>query len=227
MNIQGILKTTLLDYPGKVACTIFCGGCNFRCPYCHNSSLIPITAAKYTEEEILVFLEKRKGVLDGVCISGGECLLQEDLVEFIRKIKSMGYLVKIDTNGYCWTKLKYLIDEHLIDYVAMDLKNSLSKYTITTGRQGNLEPIQRAVELLLENKIPYEFRTTVVKNYHTTEDFEEIGKWIQGASAYYIQNYRENEEVLVKGLEGFSKEELEEFANIMRKYVAHVEIRGI
>lgn len=228
MNIQGILKTTLLDYPGKVACTIFCGGCNFRCPYCHNSSLISFdNAPNYTEEEILAFLKKRQGVLDGVCISGGECLLQEDIIGFVRRIKELGYLIKIDTNGYAWGKLKLLIEEDLIDYVAMDIKNCKKKYESTSGRMGSIEAIERCIELLKSSTIPYEFRTTVVKEFHTKEDIEEIGRWLQGANAYYIQNFKDSEGVPRHDLTGFTKEELEEFAEIARRYIDYVEIRGV
>ncbi|MBE6113665.1 MAG: anaerobic ribonucleoside-triphosphate reductase activating protein [Erysipelotrichaceae bacterium] len=228
MNIQGLLKTTLLDYPGKVACTLFCAGCNFHCPYCHNSSLISFdSVSNYTEEEVLAYLKKRQGILDGVCISGGECLLQEGLVEFIRKVKELGYLVKIDTNGYAWAKLKQLIDEGLVDYVAMDIKNCKDKYGITSGRIGSIEAIERCVELLMHSTIPYEFRTTVVKGYHTVEDMEEIGRWLQGADAYFIQNFKESEGVLTPRLEGFEKDELERFAEIVRRYIKRVEIRGL
>ncbi len=199
MNIQGFQKMTLLDYPEKVACTVFTGGCNFRCPFCHNASLVSDINLKseFSEEEILDFLQKRQGVLDGVCITGGEPLLQPDIKEFITKIKGLGFKVKLDTNGSFPDKLKELIDEDLIDYVAMDIKNSKGKYLMTAGVTKDIMPsIEKSIKILLENKVDYEFRTTVTAQHHTAEDIENIAKWIAGAKKYFIQGFVDSGEIL-------------------------------
>lgn len=201
MNIQGFQKMTLLDYPQRVACTVFTGGCNFRCPFCHNASLVTDINLKsaFSEDEILDFLKKRQGVLDGVCITGGEPLLQPDIKQFIIKIKSLGYKVKLDTNGSFPEKLKELIDEKLIDYVAMDIKNAKEKYPITAGITNDIMPsIEKSVKILLENRVEYEFRTTVTAQHHTVEDIENIAKWIKGAKKYFIQGFVDSGEILGK-----------------------------
>ena len=199
MNIQGFQKMTLLDYPERVACTVFTGGCNFRCPFCHNASLVTDINLKsaFSEEEILSFLKKRQGILDGVCITGGEPLLQPDIKQFIIKIKSLGFKVKLDTNGSFPDKLKELIDEKLVDYVAMDIKNSKEKYLITAGVTKDIMPfIEKSVKILLENRVDYEFRTTVTAQHHTVEDIENIAKWIKGAKRYFIQGFVDSGEIL-------------------------------
>ncbi len=199
MNIQGFQKMTLLDYPERVACTVFTGGCNFRCPFCHNASLVTDINLKsaFNEEEILSFLEKRQGILDGVCITGGEPLLQPDIKQFIIKIKSLGFKVKLDTNGSFPDKLKELIDENLVDYVAMDIKNSKEKYLITAGVTKDIMPsVEKSVKILLENRVDYEFRTTVTAQHHTVEDIENIAKWIKGAKRYFIQGFVDSGEIL-------------------------------
>ena len=192
MNIQGLQKMTLLDYPGKIAATVFTGGCNFRCPYCHNASLVlhAEDAQDIPEEDFFAFLSKRIGLLDGVCISGGEPLLQEDIRRFISEIKSLGFLVKLDTNGSFPSKLKELVSSGLIDYVAMDIKNFPAGYARTAGTTVDvLSKIEKSVDFLLGNPVKYEFRTTVVKGFHTKEDFIAIGKWIQGAQRYFLQSF--------------------------------------
>ena len=230
MQIHGLNKTTLLDYPEHVAATVFTGGCNFCCPFCHNGDLV-LHAKEYptiSEEEVLTFLQKRKNILSGVCITGGEPTLQPDLPEFIGKMKDMGYLVKLDTNGYRPEVLRKLLEANLLDYVAMDIKNSKEKYDTTVGK-GNLDikRIEDSVSILLEGRISYEFRTTVVRELHTSEDFEAIGSWIQGTGAYFLQSYRDNENVIQKGFSAYSKEELESFVNLLKKYVTRVELRGM
>jgi pyruvate formate lyase activating enzyme len=192
MTIHGFQKMTLLDYPGKVACTLFTAACNFRCPFCHNAGLVTKidTAERIDEEEIFSYLKKRQGILDGVCITGGEPTLQKDLPEFIRAIRALGYDVKLDTNGTSPDLLKALIDEGLVDYVAMDVKNAPEKYPLTVGLADyDITPIQRSIDLLLEGRVDYEFRTTVVAEYHTPEDIASIARWIEGAPRYFLQPF--------------------------------------
>lgn len=230
MKICGINKTTLLDYPGKVACTVFLGGCNFRCPFCQNSSLVlhPETQPEYSQEEFFSFLEKRKGILEGVCITGGEPSLSHDLGNFLQKIKSMGYPVKLDTNGSHPTLLKNLIKDKLVDMIAMDIKTSPACYSVLTGiSQPDLSSLYNSVELLKNGSIDYEFRTTVVKELHTEQDFCEIGTWLKGAKAYYLQAYRDSEEVLQPGFSSYSREQLEHFRSILLQTIPFVGIRGI
>ena len=233
MLLCGLQKTTLLDFPGHVACTIFTGGCNFRCPYCQNSELVldPAAFPKLSEEEVMTFLKRRKGILEGVCITGGEPTLQPDLPEFIRKIRELGYLVKLDTNGYRPEVLQSLLEEGLLDYVAMDVKASREKYERTVGVPSvDLSRLDRSISLLMgQDKIPYEFRTTVVKGLHDLADFEEIGKWLAGARVLFLQGYRESENVLDPSLcmGSYELTELECMAEKARKYIARVEVRGV
>lgn len=231
MEIHGFLKTTLLDYPGKVACTIFFGGCNFRCPYCHNGDLVlsPKDLPTIPKEEILSHLKKRQGILDGVCITGGEPTLQPELTSFLTEIKNLGYEIKLDTNGSNPQILKSLCEKRLVDYVAMDIKHAPSHYKeICNSSSFTMEAIQESVSYLLSNRISYEFRTTVVRELHTPEDFREIGGWIAGAAAYYLQPYRESEQVIHPVFSSYNLKELEEIRNILLKdYLSHVEIRGM
>lgn len=230
MKICGLQKTTLLDFPGHVAATIFTGGCNFRCPFCHNSGLLPAwTPEVYSEEDILSILKKRRGVLEGVCITGGEPTLQPDLEDFIRKIRSLGFLVKLDTNGYRPALLKELCRKGLLDYVAMDIKAGPKHYPQATGVPGlKLELIEESIRFLLEGSIPFEFRTTAVRGLHTQEDFRQIGPWIAGCPRYFIQNFADNGEVLFpEAFEGFDKGELEGFARIVHPFVGEAKLRGI
>lgn len=230
MKIQGLQKLTLLDYPEKVACTVFFAGCNFRCPFCHNASLVvnipPV--GEMTEEEFFSFLKKRQGILDGVCITGGEPLLQSEIEEFIRKIKDLGYAVKLDTNGSFPDKLKMLVEKGLVDYVAMDIKNCPDTYAVTAGVQTlDIEAIQKSVAYLKERHVPYEFRTTVVKNYHTKEGFEKIGQWIQGTERYFLQNFVDSGDLIGKNTTGCSEEEMKEFLAVVQKYVPEAKLRGM
>lgn len=230
MNIQGLTKTTLLDYPGHVAATIFVGGCNFVCPFCHNGSLVlqPASSAIISEEELFAFLNKRKSILTGVCITGGEPTLQPDLISLIRKIKALGYLVKLDSNGYRPEVLASLLDEHLLDYVAMDIKGSPDNYALYSGLSTlDLERIKSSVTLLMKSTIPYEFRTTAVKGLHKTLDFTDIASWIAGCHSYFIQNYTHSDGVIQPGFESFLPEELEEFLALVKPYIPNVIIRGV
>lgn len=196
MIIGGFQKLTLIDYPGKIATTVFTVGCNFRCPFCHNPELV-VETQNFTslrdgmEKEFLDFLKKRKDKLEGVCITGGEPTIQPDLIDFIKKIKKLGFLVKLDTNGMRPDVLKKLLDQKLIDFVAMDIKNSLERYNETNGAKTDLDRIKLSVEMIMNGRIPYEFRTTVVPGIHKRGDFKKIAKWLKGAKTYYLQEYRE------------------------------------
>lgn len=230
MQIHGFAKTTLLDYPRHVASTIFTGGCNFRCPFCQNGDLVlhPAEVPLIPETEILETLEKRRSIIDGVCITGGEPTLQSDLKDFIIKLKDMGFLVKLDTNGYRPEVLEELLHEHLLDYVAMDIKNCPEKYPMTCGiSHTDMAKIDHSVQLLLQKTIPFEFRTTVVRQFHTKEDFEKIGQWIQGADAYYLQSYQDSDRVISPGFSPYSKEELLEIQQLLLPYIPTVELRGV
>lgn len=215
MLVLGLTKTTLLDYPGKVAATIFTGGCNFRCPYCHNSGLIELkdNCEVIDEDQIMSFLDKRKGIIEGVCISGGEPTLHPDLPNFVEEIRKKGYKIKLDTNGSNPQMLEKLIDEKLIDYVAMDIKNSKSKYAITTGgSKEDIIKVEKSLGILLSNKVDYELRTTVVRQFHDLDDLLDIAKWIEGCSTWYIQSYKDSENVYKQGLSAYSSEELKDMA---------------
>lgn len=230
MRIQGLQKLTLLDYPEHTACTVFTAGCNFRCPFCHNASLvvdIPKEASA-SEEEFFSFLEKRIGILDGVCVSGGEPLLQQDIEQFIRKIKDMGYAVKLDTNGSFPDKLIGLVERGLVDYVAMDIKNCLASYAITAGLEVlEVAAVKKSVSYLKEGHVPYEFRTTVVKHYHSKESFEEIGTWLAGADKYFLQNFVDSGDLIGKNTRGCSEEEMREFLHVVQKYIPNAKLRGM
>ena len=229
MKICGLQKTTLLDFPGHVAATIFTGGCNFRCPFCHNSDLLGNDAPPaFTEEEVLSFLSKRSGILEGVAITGGEPTLQPDLESFIRRIRSIGLQVKLDTNGYRPDVLKSLCEQGLVDYVAMDIKTCKERYPLLAGIPSiQMEPIEESVDYLKSCHIPYEFRTTVVKELHRSEDFLSIGRWLQGAEAYYLQSYQESEGVISPVFSACSKEELEGFQSLLLPFIPNTSLRGV
>jgi pyruvate formate lyase activating enzyme len=229
MKVFGLQKLTLLDYPEKVACTVFTGGCNFRCPFCHNASLVTHIDpnAVMEEEEFFKFLKKRQGILDGVCVSGGEPLLQEDIEQFIEKIKMLGFLVKLDTNGSFPDTLKRLVKGKKVDYVAMDIKNSKEHYGMTAGdAKVPLDKVEESAAFLMEGLVPYEFRTTVVKELHTKEDFRAIGKWLSKDSPYFLQNFVDSGDIIGERFSAYSKAELEEFAGILRQTIDKVELRG-
>lgn len=230
MIIDGFEKLTLLDYPENIACIIFTRGCNLRCPFCHNSSILEFSneTSKITEKEIFDYLEKRKNILDGVCITGGEPLLQPDIKEFIKKIKNLNLKVKLDTNGTNYLKLKELLDENLLDYIAMDIKNVYEKYPITTGIKNlDIENIKKSIALLKKSKVEYEFRTTIVKNFHTFEDIENLCKLVGKDSNYYIQNFISSDNVLEKKLESFSNEDLEKLKEFLNNNYNNVKIRNM
>lgn len=230
MHIAGINKNTLLDYPGKVAATVFTGGCNLRCLFCQNSSLVDGLIPEIKEEDVIAFLEKRRSVLSGVCISGGEPTLQPDLAGFIDKIRSLGYDVKLDTNGTMPDILRKLADEKLLNYIALDIKTGRKKYRELCNVDVDLESINESVELLLNGNFPdYEFRTTVVAEYFDKEDATDIGKWLAGGRRYFLQNFVDtNTSFVGRGvLHGQTKEEIESYADILRKTISEVSLRGI
>lgn len=230
MRIAGLQKLTLLDFPGKVACTMFTAGCNFRCPFCQNASLVlpEKFGQPFSEEEILSFLRKRQGVLDGVAITGGEPMLHADLPDFLRKIRELGFLVKLDTNGSFPDRLAEVLEEGLVDYVAMDVKNAPDRYAETVGLTAmDLTAIDRSRSLLMEGKVDYEFRTTVVKGLHTKESLLDAARWIEGAKAWYLQQYRSSGEILNDfGLDAFEETEMRAFADAAAPYVP-TQVRGI
>lgn len=230
MHFCGMNKTTLLDYPGHVAATLFTGGCNMRCPFCQNSVLVlaPQKQPEISEQDVLAFLRRRRGILEGVCITGGEPTLQNDLEDFIRRVREMEYLIKLDTNGYRPQILRHLLEEELLDYVAMDIKASKERYGIACGLAGvELNRIEESVELLKTSSIPYEFRTTVVKGIHSPEEFTAIGRWLQGSRAYYLQNFRDSGQVMQPGFAEFERAELEEMRESVAQYVPRTELRGL
>ena len=221
---------TLLDFPGKVACTVFTGGCNFRCPFCHNALLVTKLPEKpdYSEDEILIFLEKRTGLLDGVAITGGEPLLNPDIADFIRKIRSMGYAVKLDTNGSFPERLKAIVGEGLVDYVAMDIKNRKEKYAETIGLKNlDLSKIEESVEFLKSGAVDYEFRTTVVEQFHTVEDIRAAAEWISSAKRYFLQNFVDSGELICEEVSGVDKETMLKMKSAAADFVPQTEIRGI
>lgn len=230
MQIHGFQKTTLLDYPEHVAATIFLGHCNFRCPFCHNKDLV-LAANEMPlidSNEIFSFLQKRSGILDGVCITGGEPTLSDGLTDFISKIKDIGLKVKLDTNGSHPDVIKYLVTNNLLDYVAMDIKSSLKQYPKVCGINSvDLDNVKESVSYLMSQSLPYEFRTTVIKELHTFEDILEIGHWIKGCRAYYLQPYLDSEQVIQPGFNSYSKKELINLQSQLKNYIDHVEIRGI
>ncbi|MEG1805868.1 MAG: anaerobic ribonucleoside-triphosphate reductase activating protein [Clostridia bacterium] len=230
MKIHGLNKLTLLDYPTKTACTVFTGGCNFRCPFCQNASLVldPESQPTTPEEEFFDFLKSRKNILEGVCITGGEPTLSSDLPEFIAKIKAEGMAVKLDTNGNNFEMLKKLVDEKLVDYVAMDVKNSLPRYAKTIGLETfDTTNIEKSVEFLKTCGIDYEFRTTIAVELQNENAMEKIGQLVDGASKFFLQRYRDGGDMVGAIMTPPSLETLQKFKAIMEKYVRLVEIRGI
>ncbi|MBO7368935.1 MAG: anaerobic ribonucleoside-triphosphate reductase activating protein [Clostridia bacterium] len=230
MVIKGLQKLTLLDYPGHTACTVFFAGCNFRCGFCHNAPLVTeIGGGSITEEEFFAFLKTRVGVLDGVAITGGEPLLQKGIIPFMRKIKELGFKIKLDHNGTLPEVLKEIIDNGLVDYIAVDIKNSPEKYAVTAGlTEFDITPLKKTIDLLIGGKVDYEFRTTVTAELFEEKDFEEIGKLIKGAERYFLQNFTDSGNLIEKGFfSACEKSVLENYASIARKYVKCVSLRGI
>ena len=229
--LSGIQKLTLLDYPGRVACTVFTGGCNFRCPFCHNGSLVipERLAHDTTEEEILTFLKRRVGILDGVAVTGGEPLLHKETAAFLEKIKALGYAVKLDTNGSFPERLKEIVAAGLVDRVAMDIKNAPGLYGKTAGLENfRIAPVEESKNFLLSGVVEYEFRTTVVKGLHTKESLLEAADWIRGAKEYYLQQFKDSGDVIaVDGLGAFDEEEMGELKEAVKAVVPTVQLRGV
>ena len=230
IKFYGLQKLTLLDFPGNMAATVFTGGCNFRCPFCHNKGLVFLNEndSEISQEDIMDYLSMRNKVLDGICLTGGEPLLHPGAKDFIKKVRNLGLKVKLDTNGSNFKTLKNLIDEKLVDYVAMDIKNSPEKYSETVGLANfDLSQVEKSKNYLLENHVDYEFRTTVVKQFHKPEDFESIGKWIKGAKRYFLQNFEDHGSCIVEGLSSASEDDLRKMEETVKPYVEYVQIRGI
>lgn len=230
IKLFGLQKLTLLDYPGTMACTVFTGGCNFRCPFCHNGDLVflPENTPQIKQQDMESFLKKRSSILEGVCITGGEPLLNDGLEDFLRLIKTYGYKIKLDTNGSNPDKLKHLVEENLIDFVAMDIKNAPSHYAQTIGLTTyDITPIEQSIAYLKSKAVPYEFRTTIVKEFHDQKTMQELAQWIAGDSSYYLQNFEDSERVIQKGLHSVSEAVMQEFLTIAKKYVPNSHSRGL
>lgn len=230
MKFHGFQKMTVLDYPGHIACTAFTGGCNLRCPFCHNALLVTEldSSATIPEEEILAFLKKRQGLLDGIAITGGEPLLQPDMPAFIQKVKDLGFLVKLDTNGCYPEVLKQLIENKLVDYVAVDIKNSIAKYPETVGVPDfDITPVLETVAYLKTDPVEYEFRTTIVKEFHTEEDIRSIADWIAGNEPYFLQSFTDSGHLIGSNLHEVGKAQLEQFCQIAKEKVPLTKIRGV
>ena len=229
MIIKGFQKLTLLDYPGKVACTVFTGGCNFRCPFCHNALLVTeMDDIEYTEKEIFEHLERRKGVIEGVAVTGGEPLLQKDIERFLYELKCAGVSVKLDTNGSYPEKLKGILELGIVDYVAMDIKNSKEKYAQTIGLQSfDVSTVEQSVQLLRESGVDYEFRTTVTADFHTLEDMRSIAQWLQGTPKYFLQNFVDSGMLIDENCKGVSKAEMQEMLSVVRERIPTAQLRGI
>ena len=232
MFLAGIQKLSLLDYPGTVACTLFTAGCNLRCPFCQNAGLVfpeQFPTEALDTEETLAFLKKRSGILDGVCITGGEPLLHAEIPDFLRKLKKIGYRVKLDTNGSFPDRLRNVVKESLVDYVAMDIKNGPAYYAVTAGIPGlSLDAFTESRDFLLTDSVDYEFRTTVVKGLHTEESLLEAARWIRGAKAWYLQQFRDSGALINgEGLSSFSEEEMQELLKAVQNEVPAAQLRGL
>jgi pyruvate formate lyase activating enzyme len=233
MDVKGIQKLTLVDYPGKIACTLFLFGCNFRCGFCHNPELVLENGLKsISEEEIFSFLEKRKNQLEGVCLTGGEPLLTLEK-EFLKKIKEMGYPIKLDTNGSFPEKLKEFIDKKLIDFIAMDIKSGKEKYGETAGAKIDLKKIEESIRLIVNSGLDYEFRTTVIQGIHSEEEIEKIGKWVYAlaggkAKKYSLQGFKNSGKFIDSKYskeKDVSEEFLKEISKSCNNYFKDVEIK--
>lgn len=230
MVFHGLQKLTLLDYPGKVACTVFTGGCDFRCPFCHNAVLVTDIedTEVYTEDDILSFLRKREGILDGICITGGEPLMNADIIPFLEKVRKLDYSIKIDTNGSYYDRLEEIIKNGLADYVAMDVKNSPEKYALTAGLPSiDVKKLSRSRDLIMSSGIDYEFRTTVVSEFHEVEDIREAARWISGAKRYFLQNFVDSGDLICPGLSACPREKLEKMKLAAMEFIPATELRGI
>lgn len=227
MRISGFQKLSLVDFDGHISATLFTSGCNFACPFCHNSSLVVNNAApEISEKEIFDYLEKRKGIIDSVVISGGEPTLHKDLIKFIEKLKKLNLLIKLDTNGTNLKMLKYLVENQLIDYVAMDIKNSINKYNITIDRNFDSQTIKASINYIMNSGIDYEFRTTIIKEFHTQEDIKNISKLIKGAKKYYLQKFEDSGSCITNGLNAIDKNIATEYLQILQKNIPNTKLRG-
>ena len=228
MDIHGLQKLTLLDFPGRVACTVFLQGCDLRCPFCHNGGLVLGGMEPVTDDAgLLDFLKKRRGLLDGVAITGGEPLLRRELPALLRSIKELGYAVKLDTNGSHPEALRAVVATGLVDYVAMDIKNSPAKYAATVGLPGfDLTPVRQSAALLLEGTVDYEFRTTVCAPLHTPRDMEELGRWLKGARRYFLQPFADSGALVGSGVSPPSEDEIKALRDSVLPYIPNTQIRG-
>ena len=230
MHIHGLQKLAMVDYPGKLAATVFTGGCNLRCPFCHNALLVTRLAEtpEIPEQEVLDFLASRRGLLDGVVLTGGEPLLQPDAADFLRKVRELGFAVKLDTNGCDPARLAEILDRGLVDYVAMDVKNAPARYAETVGVPDfDLAPVEESIRLLRKSTVDYEFRTTLVRELHRPEDLDAIAAWLAGSPRYYLQNFVDSGNLIGRGYNGFTAEELRGFAERVRPFFGAVELRGV
>ena len=227
MRIYGLQKLSLVDYPGKTAAVLFTGGCNFRCPFCHNFGLVQDPGEPLDDGEVFGYLKKRTGLLDAVVITGGEPLIHPDLADLIEKVRALGYPVKLDTNGTFPARLAELLTRGLVDYVAMDIKNSREKYYLTAGCEVDLDSINKSIMLLKSGTTDFEFRTTVVSQLHEEEDFVNIGCWIKGGEKYYLQKFKDSENVPYGNLTAPSDDEMERFLSAVQRFVPNAALRGV
>ena len=230
MIISGVQKLTLLDFPGRTACTVFFSGCNFRCPFCHNAILVerPQEAGSVLEDDFFDFLKMRKGLLDGVAITGGEPTLNRDLPEFMAKIKELGYAVKLDSNGTNPEMLEKIISDGSVDYIAMDIKNCKEKYAETAGIDNRfMERIEKSVDLLMQKRVDFEFRTTVVKQLHTVEDMIRLSEWIKGDEKYFIQAFKNSGDLIDPNMESIEYDDYQRFLDAIKPQLPNSSIRGL
>ena len=230
MYLCGLQKLAMVDYPGKLAATVFTGGCNLRCPFCHNALLVTRLdeTPELMEEAVLSFLSSRKKLLDGVVLSGGEPLLQPDAADFLRKVHQMGFSVKLDTNGFFPDRLSAILEEGLVDYVAMDIKNSPEKYPLTCGVPHlDIAPVQESIRLLRQGGVDFEFRTTLVRELHTREDLLAIGHWLEGSPRYFLQAFVDSGNLVGSGYSAFTPQEMRDFLPVLRPFFQEVSLRGV
>lgn len=230
MLILGLQKLTLLDFPGLLSCTVFTGGCNFRCPYCHNASLVlqPDPQSTLPEEDVFSFLSRRAGLLEGVCVTGGEPTLHQDLPDFLKRVRDMGYKTKLDTNGTYPDRLRAVVDAGLVDMVAMDIKNAPARYAETIGlTEFDMTPIYESVDFLRAGAVPYRFRTTVVREFHTMDEIAAIGAWLSGVPVFALQAFEDSGGCITPGLHAVPADELRRMAACLEKTIPLVELKGI
>lgn len=229
MKISGFQKLTLLDFPGRTACTVFTHGCNLRCPFCHNAPLVTRKDnSEFTEEEFFNYISKRKGIIDGVAITGGEPLLHKDVFDFIARIHDLGFSVKLDTNGFFPSLLYDIIKSGNVSYIAMDIKNTPEKYGATTGIEGiSIDNVYKSIDHIIHSGLEYEFRTTAVAEFHNPEDFTVIAEMIEGADVYYIQKFKDSGDLITEGLHPLGDEDMRKCAENARKVLNNVSLRGV